>query len=285
MTLLYLDSELMEPESLRDNRPYGECAKEQNPKISSECVGLRETYFNCKRGQDPGLLLLFLLKCWMAADDDLEKPGCCCLFLRLFAAADSLMDLYFWAQRGLILAATLRHKEIRILCGVEHDDLKRLDTVWTQPDFQAILGTVCRPCPGRVLATAGTQPDFQAILGTVCRPCPGRVLATAGTQPHFQAILGSFCARCAGHVRDASWPRQGRSLIFRQFWAPCAGHVRDASWPLQGRSLIFRQFWAPCAGHVRDASWPLQGRSLIFRQFWAPCAGHVRDASWPRQGT
>ncbi|XP_022865452.1 uncharacterized protein LOC111385301 [Olea europaea var. sylvestris] len=34
-----------------DNRPYGECAKEQNPKISSECVGLRETYFNCKRGQ------------------------------------------------------------------------------------------------------------------------------------------------------------------------------------------------------------------------------------------
>ncbi|KAG6400359.1 hypothetical protein SASPL_137187 [Salvia splendens] len=34
-----------------ENRPYRECAKEQSPNISSECVGLRETYFNCKRGQ------------------------------------------------------------------------------------------------------------------------------------------------------------------------------------------------------------------------------------------
>ncbi|RAL41436.1 hypothetical protein DM860_010230 [Cuscuta australis] len=33
------------------NRPYRECAKETSPCISSECVGLRETYFNCKRGQ------------------------------------------------------------------------------------------------------------------------------------------------------------------------------------------------------------------------------------------
>ncbi|RAL41429.1 hypothetical protein DM860_010223 [Cuscuta australis] len=32
------------------NRPYRECAKETSPCISSECVGLRETYFNCKRG-------------------------------------------------------------------------------------------------------------------------------------------------------------------------------------------------------------------------------------------
>ncbi|CAA0816509.1 Unknown protein [Striga hermonthica] len=29
-----------------ENRPYRECAKEKSPKISSECVGLRETYFN-----------------------------------------------------------------------------------------------------------------------------------------------------------------------------------------------------------------------------------------------
>ncbi|KAL8099120.1 hypothetical protein AgCh_031703 [Apium graveolens] len=34
-----------------ENRPFRDCAKEQSPCISSECVGLRETYFNCKRGQ------------------------------------------------------------------------------------------------------------------------------------------------------------------------------------------------------------------------------------------
>jgi hypothetical protein len=33
------------------NRPYKECAGEKVPCITSECVGLRETYFNCKRGQ------------------------------------------------------------------------------------------------------------------------------------------------------------------------------------------------------------------------------------------
>uniref|UniRef100_M8BH81 Cytochrome c oxidase assembly factor 5 n=1 Tax=Aegilops tauschii TaxID=37682 RepID=M8BH81_AEGTA len=32
-------------------RPYKECAGEKAPNITSECVGLRETYFNCKRGQ------------------------------------------------------------------------------------------------------------------------------------------------------------------------------------------------------------------------------------------
>ncbi|KAJ6717387.1 CYTOCHROME C OXIDASE ASSEMBLY FACTOR 5 [Salix purpurea] len=34
-----------------ENRPYKECAGEKSPAIPSECVGLRETYFNCKRGQ------------------------------------------------------------------------------------------------------------------------------------------------------------------------------------------------------------------------------------------
>ncbi|CAD5184559.1 unnamed protein product [Musa acuminata subsp. malaccensis] len=34
-----------------DKRSYRECAGEKVPSISSECVGLRETYFNCKRGQ------------------------------------------------------------------------------------------------------------------------------------------------------------------------------------------------------------------------------------------
>ncbi|GLJ22480.1 hypothetical protein SUGI_0423250 [Cryptomeria japonica] len=34
-----------------EKRSYRECAGEKDPAIPSECVGLRETYFNCKRGQ------------------------------------------------------------------------------------------------------------------------------------------------------------------------------------------------------------------------------------------
>lgn len=34
-----------------ENRSFRDCAGEKSPCISSECVGLRETYFNCKRGQ------------------------------------------------------------------------------------------------------------------------------------------------------------------------------------------------------------------------------------------
>ncbi|KAF3682782.1 hypothetical protein FXO37_02161 [Capsicum annuum] len=34
-----------------EKKSYRECAKEKSPCIPSECVGLRETYFNCKRGQ------------------------------------------------------------------------------------------------------------------------------------------------------------------------------------------------------------------------------------------
>ncbi|XP_027344106.1 mitochondrial protein pet191 homolog [Abrus precatorius] len=34
-----------------EKRSYRECAGEKTPSIPSECVGLRETYFNCKRGQ------------------------------------------------------------------------------------------------------------------------------------------------------------------------------------------------------------------------------------------
>ncbi|XAR50425.1 hypothetical protein NMG60_11004748 [Bertholletia excelsa] len=34
-----------------EGRPIKECAKEKSPCIPSECVGLRETLFNCKRGQ------------------------------------------------------------------------------------------------------------------------------------------------------------------------------------------------------------------------------------------
>ncbi|KAE9453677.1 hypothetical protein C3L33_14430, partial [Rhododendron williamsianum] len=43
-----------------EKRPYRECAKEKSPCISSECVGLRETYFNCKRGQACFALSLYL---------------------------------------------------------------------------------------------------------------------------------------------------------------------------------------------------------------------------------
>jgi hypothetical protein len=42
-------------------RPYKECAGEKVPNITSECVGLRETYFNCKRGQACPHRCIFLL--------------------------------------------------------------------------------------------------------------------------------------------------------------------------------------------------------------------------------
>lgn len=41
-------------------RPYKECAGEKAPNITSECVGLRETYFNCKRGQASRELLALI---------------------------------------------------------------------------------------------------------------------------------------------------------------------------------------------------------------------------------
>ncbi|CAN1729892.1 hypothetical protein LINPERHAP1_LOCUS767, partial [Linum perenne] len=34
-----------------ENRSIRECSGEKSPSVPSECVGLRETYFNCKRGQ------------------------------------------------------------------------------------------------------------------------------------------------------------------------------------------------------------------------------------------
>ncbi|XP_019456995.1 PREDICTED: cytochrome c oxidase assembly factor 5 isoform X2 [Lupinus angustifolius] len=34
-----------------ENRSIRDCAGEKSPSIPSDCVGLRETYFNCKRGQ------------------------------------------------------------------------------------------------------------------------------------------------------------------------------------------------------------------------------------------
>ncbi|KAI3976166.1 hypothetical protein MKX01_024949 [Papaver californicum] len=34
-----------------ENRSYKECAGEKCPSNLAKCIGLRETYFNCKRGQ------------------------------------------------------------------------------------------------------------------------------------------------------------------------------------------------------------------------------------------
>ncbi|KAM0967877.1 hypothetical protein ACFX2A_016604 [Malus domestica] len=34
-----------------EKRSYRECAGEKSPLISSECIGLMEKYFNCKRGR------------------------------------------------------------------------------------------------------------------------------------------------------------------------------------------------------------------------------------------
>ncbi|CAA3011492.1 Hypothetical predicted protein [Olea europaea subsp. europaea] len=81
-----------------------------------------------------------------------------------------------------------------------------MDGAWFSSILGLFLGTMCRPCPGRILIAVGTLPDFQVFLGsfwgTVCRPCLGRVLIAVGTQPDFQAM---------------SRIQQGRNLIFKQF--------------------------------------------------------------------
>ncbi|XP_039039679.1 cytochrome c oxidase assembly factor 5-like [Hibiscus syriacus] len=41
---------LSESDCVRVEKFIQGCAGENNPSIPSECVGLRETYFNCKRG-------------------------------------------------------------------------------------------------------------------------------------------------------------------------------------------------------------------------------------------
>ncbi|CAA2955330.1 Hypothetical predicted protein [Olea europaea subsp. europaea] len=90
----------------------------------------------------------------------------------------------------------------------------------------AFVGTMFRPCPGRVLAEVGTHPDFQAFLDnfwdSMCRPCSGRVMATA--------VSGT---RCAGSARDASGLWQGCSLVSKHFLVVFetrrVGYVQDAA--------------------------------------------------------
>ncbi|CAA3023147.1 Hypothetical predicted protein [Olea europaea subsp. europaea] len=176
------------------------------------------------------------------------------------------------------------------------------DAAGTQLDLQAFLGsfwdmfvdTVCRPCPGCILAAVGTQLDFQAFLSifwdSMCKPCSGRVMAMAGTESDFQAIYVQFL----GHgVQSISRMRQGRILTFRQ----CPGCVWSMAGMQPGFQAIFRTrraglVWAATrmqpdfqaflgsfqdmvcrrcpgrgmqvmSGRVRAT----QGQSLIFRQF------------------
>ncbi|GAQ88664.1 hypothetical protein KFL_004500040 [Klebsormidium nitens] len=43
---------LLESDCVKDGRPYKECAKlGEGEGVSPECVGIRMTYFRCKRGQ------------------------------------------------------------------------------------------------------------------------------------------------------------------------------------------------------------------------------------------
>ncbi|CAA2984549.1 Hypothetical predicted protein [Olea europaea subsp. europaea] len=78
------------------------------------------------------------------------------------------------------------------------------------------VGTVYKPCPGRIQAAAGTSPNFQAFLGnfwdSVCRPCPGRVMAKAGTEPACLINSGQF--RDHG-VQAMSRTRQFVDIVWR----------------------------------------------------------------------
>ncbi|CAA2954909.1 Hypothetical predicted protein [Olea europaea subsp. europaea] len=61
------------------------------------------------------------------------------------------------------------------------------------------------PSPGRVLAAVGTYLDFQAFLGnfmdSMCRPCPGCVVATEVSGAGVQAMFGMHL----GWDRDVAW--------------------------------------------------------------------------------
>ncbi|CAA3011490.1 Hypothetical predicted protein [Olea europaea subsp. europaea] len=173
-----------------------------------------------------------------------------------------------------------------------------------QPGFQAFLGnfwdTLYRPCPEYCGATAWMQPDFQAfvgifrqLVGTVCKPRLGLVVAAVGTQPYFQAFLGNLWAQYASNVRDASRPRYGRKYIFHQMKEAqsCQGRVRATA----GMELDFQVILVQgsgdgddeekvvsgtrCAGHDRDALGQREGHILIFRHFWQVFGHDVQATS------
>ncbi|CAA3023152.1 Hypothetical predicted protein [Olea europaea subsp. europaea] len=79
-------------------------------------------------------------------------------------------------------------------------------TIGTQPDFQAFLGSfwvMFKMRSGHGRDEALLSGNFGQFLGTVYRPCPGRLLARsysrriramAGTEPDFQVISSNFWA-------------------------------------------------------------------------------------------
>ncbi|CAA2955327.1 Hypothetical predicted protein [Olea europaea subsp. europaea] len=138
-------------------------------------------------------------------------------------------------------------------------------TTGMQPDLQAFLGSFWARCVGLFL----DLPDhgrnvawFSGIcrhfVGTMYRPCPGRVLA--------EAISGT---RCAGSARDASGLWQGCSLVSRHFLVVSetrrVGHVQDEvemQFDLQAFLGNFGQF---LGYNVQAMSRMRQGRILTFR--------------------
>ncbi|CAA2955335.1 Hypothetical predicted protein [Olea europaea subsp. europaea] len=108
---------------------------------------------------------------------------------------------------------------------------------------------MCRPCPGRVIATTGTETDFQAFFVVSGIRCTSHLQDTTGTYPDFQDATGirsdfhvfldnfldTMCRQCLGRNRTAA----GMQPDFQTF----LGHIQDASGPWQGQSLIFKHFW------------------------------------------
>ncbi|CAA3001835.1 ---NA--- [Olea europaea subsp. europaea] len=168
------------------------------------------------------------------------------------------------------------------------------DAIATQLDFLAFLGrvwhTVCRPCPGCVLAMVGTKVDFKAHKGsTVCKPCQG----CRYTKAYFHAHEGS--TGC-GHMKIAPSPIHVKGAsTFRQYIVHTDAHRRHTRHlqahdvqAMSGMRTCFQAFvgnfedkavyGTRCIGHIQDASWSLRGRRLIFRHTKvAWCAGHVMD--------
>ncbi|KAH9620151.1 hypothetical protein KSS87_023706 [Heliosperma pusillum] len=68
-------------------RPIRECAGEKTPCIPTECVGLRETYFNCKRGQ--GLSRPKLYNFWSISKSQDWLIPCETLYSSTIRAVDS----------------------------------------------------------------------------------------------------------------------------------------------------------------------------------------------------
>ncbi|CAA2954922.1 Hypothetical predicted protein [Olea europaea subsp. europaea] len=193
--------------------------------------------------------------------------------------------------------------------------------VGTQPDFQAFLGNfwdlLCRPSPGRVMATAGIQSNFQSglapvhgsgddddeekavswmqcaghdqdaigtqldfkFLDTVYRPRPGCLLATVGTQPDFQAFVGMvmFGTRL-GRGRDAVW----FSSISKQFLGNGV-EAMSRMLPCPGRvpaMIGMEPDFQAFQGNIQDTERTPPDFQAFMGSFGALCAGQVRDASY-----